>query len=77
MPRDEFSDDEYQNGETSELAARGLYGDYALCIPAELISTVLEPAKAHGEERSRRTPGLKLDAIDDTLLRIDFVFVAR
>lgn len=62
-----LEDPQYANGESTELAARGLYGDYALFIPAELISREL-PA--------RRSDGLVLDRIDDVLLRLDYVSVA-
>lgn len=60
----ELADEAYANGESSELAARGLYGDYALFLPASAIS-----------DGSR--PGLDLAAIDDVLLRVDYVSVAR
>ena len=37
--RGEFERDEFASGSTSELAARGLYGDYALFLPAGVLST--------------------------------------
>jgi hypothetical protein len=61
--RADLEDPQYANGETSELAARGLYGDYALFIPAALIS------RDGGN-------GLALDNLDDVLLRIDYLSVA-
>ena len=64
VDRKQFEADDYANGETSELAARGLYGDYALFLPAEVLST-------SGSE------GLVLNKIDDVLLRFDYVSVAR
>lgn len=64
MTRARMEDSQYSNGETSELAARGLYGDYAIFIPANLISR-------------NGSNGLKLDAIDDILLRVDYLSVAR
>lgn len=64
VDRAALEDPQYANGETSELAARGLYGDYALFIPAALIS------RDGGD-------GLVLDHIDDVLLRVDYVSVAR
>jgi hypothetical protein len=59
-----FEADDYANGETSELAARGLYGKYALFIPAGILSL----------DGSR---GLVLNEVDDILLRLDYVSVAR
>ncbi len=59
-----LEDPQYANGETGELAARGLYGEYALFIPAELIS------------RGEDDDGLVFDHIDDILLRLDYVSVA-
>lgn len=64
VDRATLEDPQYANGETSELAARGLYGDYALFIPAALISR-------DGQD------GLVLDRIDDILLRVDYLSVAR
>lgn len=69
VSREAFTADDYANGDSLELAARGLYGDYALVIPAGEISV----AGADG----RRSPGLDLDRIDDILLRFDYVSVAR
>ncbi|MFH1812509.1 MAG: hypothetical protein ABIJ09_27500 [Pseudomonadota bacterium] len=65
VDRAEFERDAYANGSTSELAARGLYGEYALFIPAALIS------------RTPQDDGLVLENIDDILLRLDYVSVAR
>jgi hypothetical protein len=67
--RAELEDPSYASGETSELAARGLYGEYALFIPAELLS--------REASSGARTDGLALDHVDDILLRIDYVSVAR
>ncbi len=69
VPVAELESDEYANGETSELAARGLYGDYALFIDAGIIS--------RESSSGSRTDGLVLDAIDDILLRLDYVSVAQ
>ncbi len=69
VSRAELEDPRYVNGETSELAARGLYGEYALFVPAELI----------GRETAGggHSDGLILDHVDDILLRLDYVSVAR
>jgi hypothetical protein len=48
----------------SELAGRGLYGDYALFLPAEVLSR-------DGSD------GLDLDRVTDVLLRLEYVSVAR
>jgi hypothetical protein len=64
VTRDSFEADDYANGETSELAARGLYGKYALFIPAEVLSM-------------KGGAGLVLNKIDDVLLRLDYVSVAH
>lgn len=69
VPRADFEDDRYSNGQTSQLAARGLYGDYALFIPSSAIS---RPDGAGGF-----TAGLDLDHVDDILLRVDYVTVPR
>jgi hypothetical protein len=59
-----FEADDYANGQTAELAARGLYGKYALFIPAEMLST-------------KGGTGLVLNKVQDVLLRLDYVSVAR
>lgn len=69
VSRAELENPVYANGETSELAARGLYGQYAIFIPAELIS--------RETSSGARSDGLVLDRIDDILLRLDYVSVAR
>jgi hypothetical protein len=68
VSRADFEDDAYANGETSELAARGLYGDYALFLPAEVLSL---------PEGSGWSTGLVLNQVDDILLRLDYVSVAK
>jgi len=62
--RTSFESDDYANGETSELAARGLYGRYALFLPAGILSIA-------------GSRGLSLNEVDDILLRLDYVSVAR
>ena len=69
VARADFENDMFSNGMSTELAARGLYGDYAIFIPAEQIS--------HRNTDGTYSTGLDLDAIDDVLLRIDYVSVAR
>jgi hypothetical protein len=64
VTRQEFEREDYAQGSTTELAGRGLYGDYALFIPRAVISL-------------DGSPGLRLENIDDVLLRLDYVSVAR
>ena len=64
IPRYELESEAYAQGGTTELAGRGLYGDYAIFFPAETIS----------EDGSR---GLLLENIDDILLRVDYVSVSQ
>ena len=64
VERAALEDEAYFNGDSQELAGRGLYGDYALFFPAETLSR-------DGAD------GLVLDHIEDVLLRLDYVSVAR
>ncbi|TXD34905.1 hypothetical protein FRC98_17435 [Lujinxingia vulgaris] len=64
VDRGEFEGADYASGQTAELAARGLYGDYAIFIPASVISV-------------DGSNGLNFNSIDDILLRLDYVSVAR
>ncbi len=63
-----FEASSYDNGSTQELAARGLFGDYALFLPASTLSQQT-PAGA--------TNGLILNNVSDILLRLDYVSVAN
>jgi hypothetical protein len=69
VSRADFEQQSYANGDTSELAGRGLYGAYELFIPASILA-----AEAGGGQYSQ---GLVLDRVDDILLRFDYVSVAR
>ena len=68
VDRAALESEEYASGDTSELAARGLSGRYALFLPAEVLSRF---------QGGARTDGLVLDRVDDILLRLDYVSVAR
>jgi hypothetical protein len=68
VSRVQFEDDAYANGQTSELAARGLYGDYALFIPANMLSRIVN---------GTRTNGLDLNEVEDIFVRLDYISVAR
>jgi hypothetical protein len=74
VERARMEDDSFANGQTSELAARGLYGDYAIFFAADVISTA---KVANPGDPPERTPGLDLNKVDDILLRLDYVSVAR
>jgi hypothetical protein len=74
VPRATFEDDKYAGGETSELAARGLYGDYALYFAAGVLSVPRRDAVGFVTGHS---DGLDLSEIDDVLLRVDYVSVAK
>lgn len=69
VSRTQFAMDEFGSGSSSELAGRGLFGPYAIIIPAEAISR-------RGADGTY-TNGLNLDQVTDILLRIDYVSVAR
>jgi hypothetical protein len=64
VSRVELEREDYAQGGTTELAGRGLFGDYALFIPVSVLSL-------------EGSPGLRLDRIEDILLRLDYVSVAR
>jgi hypothetical protein len=59
-----FNAEAYRENESTELAARGLYGEYALFFPATML-------------RASSQDGLDLRKLDDVRLRVDFVSVAR
>lgn len=69
VPAEELQDVEYVDGASSELAARGLYGAYALFVPASSISRI--------DDAGDLSDGLVLDEVDDILIRIDYTSVAR
>ncbi|MDP1828805.1 MAG: hypothetical protein Q8L48_36430 [Archangium sp.] len=64
VTRADLETDAYFNGSSRELAGRGLYGDYALFFPAEVLSR-------NGGE------GVRLERLEDVLLRFDYVSVAQ
>ncbi len=64
VKRADLERDEYSEGSSAELAARGLYGDYKLFIPAGVLS-------------QGGSNGLVLDAVEDVLLRLEYVSVAK
>lgn len=58
--------DPFEDGASQELAGMGLYGEYLLVFPAERLTDDL-----------RMKPGLDLGAVDDILIRLDYVSVAQ
>ena len=60
----EFESDDYDDGQSTELAGRSLYGEYALFFPAQILAT---------EGRD----GFHPERIEDILSRFDYVSVAR
>lgn len=64
IERATLESDDYADGDTSELAGRGLWGDYALFIRAADLSI-------------GGSQGLALHKLDDILLRFDYVSVAQ
>ena len=64
VSRAQMEDESYFNGDSQELAGRGLYGDYSLFFPAEVL------AEGRGD-------GLVLQNVTDVILRFDYVSVAR
>lgn len=64
VPRQVMEEESYTQGQSRELAGRGLYGDYAIFFPAEILSR-------------EGSTGLVLDNLEDIYLRVDYVSVAR
>lgn len=64
VSRADMEDEEYYNGDSQELAGRGLYGDYALFFPKQALAR-------------EGSSGLRLDRVEDILLRLDYVSVAK
>ena len=64
VTRGELESEGYADGGSIELAGRGLYGDYEIFLPAEMLAV-------------RGAAGVDLAALDDVLLRLDYVSVAR
>jgi hypothetical protein len=58
--RFDFYNSEYRKGASEELAGRGVYGDYVILFPKQVL------------EGSRRFP---LENVEDILLRIDYLSV--
>lgn len=64
VSRADFETEAFADGDSQELAGRGLYGEYRVFLPAETLSS-------DGSE------GLVVGNVEDILLRVDYVSVAR
>lgn len=64
VSRADFEKESYSEGSSEELAARALYGGYALFFPKERLSI-------------DGSSGLRLNRIEDILLRFDYVSAAK
>jgi hypothetical protein len=63
--RFDFYGADYQKGSSEELAGRGLYGDYILLFPKQILVPSLAPPR----------PAFPLDSVEDVLFRIDYLSV--
>jgi hypothetical protein len=74
--RSDFYKTTYQDGASEELAGRGLYGDYVLLFPAELLEGKSLPnppdTELYGSPRINEFP---LDKVEDVLIRFDYLSV--
>ena len=70
VPIQDFLLDDYQDGATTELAARLLFGKYELFIPATSVAEV-------DDTGAPTSDGLVVSELDDILLRLDYLSVAR
>jgi len=68
VAREDFETDAYENGASSQLAGRGLFGEYAIFFPAQAVSQAVGGVQ---------TPGLDLSQVTDVLIRFDYVAAAR
>ena len=59
MDPEQFNSENYTENASTELAARGLYGEYALFFPVQML-------------RASSANGLDLRKLDDVRIRVDF-----
>jgi hypothetical protein len=69
--RSEFYKNAYRDGSSEELAGRGLYGDYVLLFPKQVLEGRFDNA---GECVAPRK-NFPLDQVEDVLLRFDYLSV--
>lgn len=63
---EQLESESYFNGDSQELAGRGLYGEYELYLPAAVLGS-----------GATNDDGLYLEHVTDILLRFDYVSVAK
>jgi hypothetical protein len=69
--RTDFYKETYQDGASEELAGRGLYGDYILLFPRD----VLEGTSNNGDACVSTTHAFPLNQVEDVLIRFDYLSV--
>jgi hypothetical protein len=73
--RADFFKEQFQEGASEELAGRGLYGDYVLLFPREMLlgETLSSPSETqYGTIEDAKFP---LERVEDVLLRFDYLSV--
>ncbi len=60
VPQSDLEREAFRDGSSTALAGRGVFGDYALFIPATTLSV-------------DGSAGLRLDRVEDVLIRLDYV----
>jgi len=69
--RTDFYKDGYRDGASEELAGRGLYGDYILLFPRDVLEGTANETDACVATRR----GFPLDQVEDVLIRFDYLSV--
>jgi hypothetical protein len=69
--RTDFYKVQYRDGASEELAGRGLYGEYLLLFPAEVLENTASSTDACVAVKR----GFPLDQVEDVLLRFDYLSV--
>jgi hypothetical protein len=74
--RADFYKSQYSEGASQELAGRGLYGDYVLLFPSELLEGTAVPNPPDGQlQGSFRIDQFPLGNVEDVLIRFDYISV--
>jgi hypothetical protein len=74
--RSDFYKTTYQDGASEELAGRGLYGDYVLLFPAEMLEGKDVPNPPDGKlQASFKVNQFPLGRVEDVLIRFDYLSV--
>jgi hypothetical protein len=69
--RTDFYKDTYRDGASEELAGRGLYGDYILLFPRDVLEGTANDTGACVSPKR----GFPLDQVEDVLVRFDYLSV--